>query len=93
MKHPDVPIAFSSTTPGPGRWSQADARKTTNAAVKAYAATQKNLHFIDLWDVMLTPDGQPREELWVEDRVHPNQAGYQIRVKVMRPLLGSPDKK
>jgi hypothetical protein len=41
---------------------------------------------------MLTPDGKPREELWVEDRIHPNHAGYLLRVKIMRPLLGKPDK-
>lgn len=90
---PEVPIAFSSITPGPGRWSEADLRKRTNQAIKNYIATQKNLHFIDLWDAMLTPEGNPREDLWVEDRVHPNHAGYQLRVKIMRPLLGAPDRK
>jgi lysophospholipase L1-like esterase len=92
-RHPNVPIAFTSITPSPGRWAQAETRKSVNAAIKAYVATQKNLHFIDLWDAMLTPDGQPREDIWVADRIHPNQAGYQIRVKIMRPLLGPPDKK
>jgi lysophospholipase L1-like esterase len=89
---PDVPIAFSGITPGPGRWNQAAVRKQTNQTIKDYVATQKGLHFIDLWDAMLTPDGQPREDLWVEDRIHPNQAGYQIRVRIMRPLLGPPDR-
>jgi lysophospholipase L1-like esterase len=56
-------------------------------------ATQRGLLFIDLWDAMLTPGGQPREDLWVEDRVHPNQAGYKLRVKIMKPLLGKPDRK
>jgi lysophospholipase L1-like esterase len=90
---PDIPIAFSSITPGPGRWDEADRRKQTNRLIKDYIATQKNLHFIDLWDEMLTPDGKPREELWVEDRIHPNHDGYLVRVKIMRPLLGEPDKK
>jgi lysophospholipase L1-like esterase len=90
--YPTVPIAFSSTTPGPGRWTQAAQRVATNKAFKDYVATQKNMHFIDLWDAMLK-DGQPREDLWVEDRIHPNQAGYQIRVRVMKPLLGLPDQK
>jgi lysophospholipase L1-like esterase len=87
---PDVPIAFSSITPGPGRWSQAPQRKATNALVKAYVETQPHLLFIDLWDAMLTPDGQPREDLWVADRVHPNHAGYLLRVQIMRPMLGAP---
>jgi lysophospholipase L1-like esterase len=89
---PNVPIAFSSITPGPGRWDQAAQRKQTNLVIKNYIATQKGLLFIDLWDAMLTPAGQPREDLWVEDRIHPNHEGYLIRVKIMRPLLGKPDR-
>jgi lysophospholipase L1-like esterase len=90
---PDVPIAFSSITPGPGRWDEADRRKETNRVVKEYVASQRGLLFIDLWDAMLTKDGQPREDLWVADRVHPNHAGYLVRVGIMRPLLGPPDKR
>ena len=89
---PGVPIAFSSITPGPGRWDEADRRKAANKLLKDYIATQPGLHFIDLWDAMLTADGKPREDIWVEDRVHPNHAGYLIRIKIMRPLLGEPDK-
>ena len=90
---PNVPIAFSSITPGPGRWTEAPQRREVNQVVKAYVATQENLHFVDLWDAMLTSDGKPREDIWVEDRVHPNHEGYLIRVKIMKPMLGAPDKK
>jgi hypothetical protein len=88
---PQVPIYFSSITPGPGRWDEAPQRKATNQLIKEYIATQPDLTFIDLWDAMLTPDGKPREDIWVEDRVHPNHTGYLIRVGIMRPLLGPPD--
>lgn len=88
---PGVPIAFSSITPGPGRWEEAGRRKAANQVLKDYIATQPGLAFIDLWDAMLTADGKPREDIWVEDRVHPNHAGYLIRVKLTRPLLGAPD--
>jgi len=90
---PTVPIAFSSLTPGPARWEEFDRRKEANRVIKEYIATQPGLMFIDLWDAMLTPDGKPREDLWVADRIHPNHAGYLLRVKIMRPLLGEPDKK
>ena len=88
---PDVPIAFSSITPGPGRWDEAEKRKQTNAVIKDYVDTQPKLLFIDLWDAMLTADGKPREDLWVADRIHPNHEGYLLRVKIMRPILGTPD--
>ena len=42
---------------------------------------------------MLTPDGKPREG-FVGGRPHPlDHAGYLLRVKIMLPLLGEPDKK
>jgi lysophospholipase L1-like esterase len=85
---PDVPIAFSSITPSPGRWSQAPVRREANRLVKDFVATQPNLHFIDLWDAMLGPGGLPREDLYTDDRIHPNQEGYRVRVRIMRPLLG-----
>jgi len=87
---PDVRIVYSSITPGPGRWDEAPQRVVANRAIQAYIATQKNLDFVDLWGAMLTPDGRPREDLWVEDRVHPNHAGYLIRANLTKPLLGSP---
>ena len=88
---PKVPIVYSSITPGPGRWDEAPQRKEANRLVRDYIATRTDLKFIDLWDAMLTADGQPREDIWVEDRVHPNHAGYQIRARLTRPLLGAPD--
>jgi lysophospholipase L1-like esterase len=90
---PGVPIAWSSTTPGPARWAQAPQRQAANALVKQWIATEKGLTFIDLWDAMLTADGQPREDIWVADRVHPNHEGYLIRVRLTKPVLGAPDRK
>jgi lysophospholipase L1-like esterase len=90
---PDVPIAFTSTTPGPARWAEAQQRKDANQAVKSYIEGQPGLFYIDLWDPMLTPDGKPRQDLWVADGVHPNHEGYLLRVKIMRPILGEPDQK
>ena len=90
VKLPQVPIVYSSITPGPGRWDEAPERRETNRVLREYIATQPGLKFVDLWDVMLTPEGKPRDDLWVEDRVHPNHAGYLVRVRLTRPFLGEP---
>ncbi|MEJ0085521.1 MAG: GDSL-type esterase/lipase family protein [Pseudomonadota bacterium] len=91
-KLPGVRILWSSITPGPGRWDEAPQRREANRVMREYIATQPDLGFIDLWDAMLTPDGKPREDIWVADRVHPNHAGYLIRVKLTQPFLGKPDR-
>jgi len=90
---PGVPIAWSSITPGPGRWDEAPQRKAANGLIKAWMATEQGLTFIDLWDAMLTSAGQPREDLWVADRIHPNHAGYMIRVRLTKSFLGPADRK
>lgn len=90
---PEVPIAFTSITPSPGRWSEADARRRANRLVREYVATDRRLRFIDLWDAFLGPDGNPREDLYGPDRIHPNHDGYLVRVNIMRPMLGPPDRK
>jgi lysophospholipase L1-like esterase len=92
VKLPKVRILWSSITPGPGRWDEAPQRREANRVMKEYIATQPDLGFIDLWDAMLTPEGKPREDIWVADRVHPNHAGYLIRVKITQPFLGKPDR-
>jgi lysophospholipase L1-like esterase len=92
QKYPSVRIVFSSITPGPGRWDEAPRRVATNAVIQKYIATQPDLAFVDLWNAMLGPDGKPREDIWVEDRVHPNHAGYLLRVQLTRPFLGKPDR-
>jgi lysophospholipase L1-like esterase len=91
-KYPKVPVVFSSLTPGPGRWDEAPQRVATNRVLRDYIATQPDLKFVDLWTAMLTSDGKPREDIWVEDRVHPNHAGYLLRVELTKPFLGPPDR-
>jgi lysophospholipase L1-like esterase len=88
---PEVPIAFSGLTPSPARWSETDTRLRFNRMLKGYLATGKNLIYLDLFDGYLGADGKPREELFVEDKLHHSAAGYAVRIRIMRPILGVPD--
>ena len=61
--------------------------------IKEYVATQKGLSFIDLWDAMLSVRTASREKTSGSRTVSiPTTTGYLIRVRIMRPLLGPPDK-
>jgi lysophospholipase L1-like esterase len=84
---PDVRIAFTSISPSPSRWAQADEQKKANRLIEEYVRAGKNLDYIDLWDQFLGLDGKPREDLFIEDRLHNNAAGYKIRAEVVRPHL------
>ena len=84
---PETRIAFTSLSPAPVRWSQAKKQIKTNQLVSEYIKSAENLDFIELWDQFLGPDGKPREDLFVPDRLHNNTKGYTIRAQVVRPHL------
>ena len=84
---PEARISFSGLTPSPARWAEAGKQKKLNELLKEYAASEKNLDFIDLFDAYLGPDGKPPEDLFVKDRLHQTPAGYKIRIALTKPHL------
>ncbi len=88
---PEVPIIINGMTPSTARWSETGARLRYNEMLKAYVAAGKKLTYLDLFDKYLGPDGKPREELFVADKLHHSAAGYVVRMSVLRPALGPPD--
>ena len=86
-KLPDVRIAVMSLNPNPARWNQAERRQRANQLLKAAVAAGTNLDFIEIWDAFLGPDGKPREDLFIKDGLHNNEAGYKIMAEAVRPHL------
>ena len=43
--------------------------------------------FVDAYDISLTPDGRPRRELFVKDRLHFAPEGYELLAERVRPFL------
>ena len=81
---PDTRIAYSSISPSPIRWSQAEKQQEANRLIKEYISSGTNLDYIDLWAQYLGADGKPREDLFLKDRLHNNAAGYKIRAAEVR---------
>lgn len=84
---PKVPIVYLSIKPSPSRAAQLDAQREANALVRAEAAKWPQVEFVDIFTPMLGADGQPRAELFVEDRLHMNAAGYALWRKIVAPYL------
>ncbi|MFN0018320.1 MAG: SGNH/GDSL hydrolase family protein [Pirellulaceae bacterium] len=91
-KLPEVRILFMSLQPSPARWTQAEKQKRTNALIRKQVESGKNMAYIDAYDAFLTADGKPREELFVADKLHHNEAGYKIRTALVMPFLKGQEK-
>jgi len=86
-KLPEVRILFMSLQPSPARWTQAEKQKQTNALIRKQIEAGKNMAYIEAYDAFLNADGKPREELFVADKLHHNEAGYKIRTQLVLPFL------
>jgi len=86
-KLPEVRILFLSLQPSPARWTQAEKQKLTNALILKQIESGKNMAYIDAYDAFLNSEGKPREELFVADKLHHNEAGYKIRTTLVMPFL------
>jgi lysophospholipase L1-like esterase len=75
---PDTRIAYLSIKPSPARAALLPAIQETNALIREHAARDTRLDFIDIYKPMLAADGQPRAELFREDRLHLNAQGYAL---------------
>jgi lysophospholipase L1-like esterase len=84
---PETRIVYFSMQPAPARWSQADKQKRGNQLIKDFIASQKNMAHLNAWDAFVGPDGMPREELFVADKLHHNAEGYKVRAELVRPYL------
>jgi lysophospholipase L1-like esterase len=76
-----------SQNPSLARWKQADKEKALNKMVADFIQGKPHLKYIEIYDMVLGADGQPRAELFVEDKLHFNAAGYKLLAERVRPFL------
>lgn len=74
--NPDAPVFYIAVTPTPLRWSAWPDARAANSAVREFCAPKDNTWFIGTESVYLDAQGQPRPELFIEDRLHLNRDGY-----------------
>ncbi|BAV04331.1 GDSL-type esterase/lipase family protein [Filimonas lacunae] len=84
---PAVEVDYVSIKPSPSRAKLMPKMVEANVLIKAFLRKQTHAGFIDVFTPMLNKKGQPREELFVEDRLHMNATGYKIWQQAIQPYL------
>ena len=84
---PNTPILYISIKPSPSRAAFKEKAIASNALIKAFLSKEANTKFIDVYSLMLTKTGDLRPELFVEDMLHMNAAGYAIWKKAVESHL------
>jgi hypothetical protein len=58
-----------------------------NKLVKDFLATKRRTSYIDVYNPMLLPTGDPKPELFKSDSLHMVPAGYKLWADIVRPYL------
>src|ERR1051325_5230827 len=86
-KLPETEIVIIGLSPSIARWNQHEKEKELNELVKKYSESRSHLRYIEDYDIVLGPDGKPRPELFVSDKLHFSADGYKLLVERVRPFL------
>jgi lysophospholipase L1-like esterase len=85
-KLPGTRIAYISSAPNPQRWEQVEKVRQLNSLIESYCHRHRMI-FINVFPLMLGPDGQPKPDIFVADRLHMNAKGYAIWKNAVAPFL------
>jgi lysophospholipase L1-like esterase len=86
-----IPFGFVSIKPSPARHQLLEQIRQTNQHIQLALEQRPNSYFINVFDAMLD-NGVPRADLFAEDGLHLNAAGYQLWREILqgqRQLLDS----
>jgi lysophospholipase L1-like esterase len=85
--YPQTPVIYVSIKPSPSRQRLIAKVAESNELIRQFLRTKPRTRFVDVYHKMLDKNGNPRKELFIEDQLHMNRAGYLIWQKALKPLL------
>jgi len=80
----DTAIFFITPKPSPSRWSKWPLFQEATSKLRAFCDEDARLTLVDVGPAMLGADGEPKADIFLEDRLHMNRQGYEIWRDVVR---------
>ena len=84
---PKAEVSYVSMKPSPSRSHLMPKITEANLMILNFLKKERKTSFIDVYHSMLTGDGKPMEDIFLEDRLHMNKKGYAIWQRVIEPYL------
>ena len=84
---PDLRLYIIGAKPSIARWAIAEQMQRSNAMIQDYCRAKPGFTYIDVWSQLLDGNGQVRSELFMEDKLHLNSAGYDCWAAAIAPVL------
>lgn len=86
---PTLAVHFVSIKPSPGRAAFFGRQYEVNQMVNRWTAEEARVDYISIVEPMLDDEGNPRSDLFLDDGIHMNPAGYAIWREVLSESLSA----
>ena len=87
-QYPNVPFVYVSIKPSISRWSMKDRMIDANQRISSFLNHKKKTTFINIWGAMLE-NGEPKKDIFREDKLHMNKKGYAIWTEKMQEVINN----
>ena len=82
--NPGADVFFIAITPTRLRWKAWPKISKANEQVKEWCENHRNTYFISTDTAFLDSNGEPREELFLSDKLHLNPDGYKVWTRIIK---------
>lgn len=86
-EYPDIPFFILSFKPSFAKAGQLPQQLAINSLLKDFCERTPNLYYLDITKGMYDADGNLREDIFVSDRLHMNQKGYDTWTPVIKTAV------
>jgi len=73
---PDIQFIYIPIKPSGSRWKYWEDMSEVNQLIREFNQGIDGFYYVDLAAVLMSPDGKPDDSLFLDDRLHLNDAGY-----------------
>lgn len=84
---PDTRIIFISIKPSRSRWSFWPVMVGANRMIREFSDKNPQLFYFDGATPLLDDKGEPKDELFLDDKLHLNSKAYEVWTKLLRPTI------
>jgi hypothetical protein len=85
--NPGVPVLYIEVTPSRLRWKAWPQITKGNDLISEWCENQRNTFFIRTDTAFLNSAGEPKEELFINDKLHLNSDGYKVWTRIIKGEL------
>ncbi len=84
---PGTPVVLVASGLAPSRRARWAELKKFNQGLADFAKSESGIWYVDINPALNLPDGEPRPDTYLKDRLHPSAVGYAGMAKLLQPVV------